>query len=223
MQTTPTHDTHHSLADTLENIHFETKDGGPSIGELADAVGDKGFGVLLMLLALPSALPIPAPGYSIPFGIAMAIIAAQIFIGRQTIWLPKRIMAFRVHPKLASKMLKTGAGFLRRIETLIKPRLRWMHSKAGHSALAIIIFLMAVFMMIPIPGTNTLPAMSIFIIGVSMSEEDGFIAIGAIACAILAATVSGVVLYLFYTQGPEAADGAKEWIKAQLGMEPKSH
>ncbi|CAA6678515.1 MULTISPECIES: exopolysaccharide biosynthesis protein [unclassified Lentimonas] len=223
MQTTPTDDTHNSLADTLENIHIEADNGGPSIGELADAVGDKGFGVLLMLLALPSALPIPAPGYSIPFGIAMAIIAAQIFIGRQTIWLPKRIMAFRVHPKLASKMLRSGAGFLRRVETLIKPRLRWMHSKAGHSALAVIIFIMAVFMMIPIPGTNTMPAMSIFIIGVSMSEEDGFIAIGAIACAILAATISGVVLYLFCTQGPEAADGAKEWIKAQLGMEPTSH
>ena len=218
MQTTPTSDTHHSLADTLENIHFETTEGGPSIGELADAVGDKGFGVLLMLLALPSALPVPAPGYSIPFGIAMAIIATQIFIGRQSIWLPKRIMAFRVYPKLASKMLSSGASFLRRIETLIKPRLRWMHSKAGHSALAIIIFTMGVFMMIPIPGTNTMPAMSVFIIGVSMSEEDGLIAIGAIACAILAATVSGIVLYLFCTQGPEAAEGAKDWIKAQLGM-----
>ncbi|MFQ3224387.1 MAG: hypothetical protein ACI8Z5_000635 [Lentimonas sp.] len=223
MQSTSTNAVHSSLADTLENIHLKTEDGGPSIGELADAVGDKGFGVLLMLLALPSALPIPAPGYSIPFGIAMAIIAAQIFIGRETIWLPKRIMAFRVHPKLASKMLRSGAAFLRRIETLIKPRLRWMHSKAGHSVLAVIIFIMAALMMIPIPGTNTMPAMSIFIIGVSMSEEDGFIAIGAIACAILAATVSGVVLYLFCTQGPEAAEGAKDWIKAQLGMGTKNH
>jgi hypothetical protein len=218
MQSTSTNTSHTSLAETLENIHFETDQGGPSIGGLTSAVGDKGFGVLLMLLALPSALPVPAPGYSIPFGIAMAIIAAQIFVGRKTIWLPRRIMAFRVHPRLASKMLRSGASFLRRVETLIKPRMRWMHSRAGHSALAVIIFIMAVFMMIPIPGTNTMPAMSIFIIGVSMSEEDGFIAIGAIACAILAATVSGVVLYLFCTQGPEAAEGAKDWIKAQLGM-----
>lgn len=218
MQTTPIHETDISLAQTLENIHFEANEGGPTIGELTNAVGDKGFGVLLMLLALPSALPIPAPGYSIPFGVAMAIIAIQIFIGRQSIWLPKRIMAFRVHPRLANKMLKSGAAFLRRIETLIKPRLRWMHSRAGHSALAIIICIMAILMMIPIPGTNTLPAMAIFIIGVSMSEEDGFIAIGAIGCALLAATLSGVVLYLFCREGPQAAAGAKDWIKAQLGF-----
>lgn len=218
MQTTLIHETDISLAQTLENIHIEANEGGPTIGELTNAVGDKGFGVLLMLLALPSALPIPAPGYSIPFGVAMAIIAIQIFIGRQSIWLPKRIMAFRVHPRLANKMLKSGATFLRRIETLIKPRLRWMHSRAGHSALAIIICIMAILMMIPIPGTNTLPAMAIFIIGVSMSEEDGFIAISAIGCALLAATLSGVVLYLFCLEGPQAAAGAKDWIKAQLGF-----
>ena len=218
MQTTPIHETDISLSQTLEHIHFDANEGGPTIGELTNAVGDKGFGVLLMLLALPSALPIPAPGYSIPFGVAMAIIAIQIFIGRQSIWLPKRIMAFRVHPRLANKMLKSGATFLRRIETLIKPRLRWMHSRAGHSALAIIICIMAILMMIPIPGTNTLPAMAIFIIGVSMSEEDGFIAIGAIGCALLAATLSGVVLYLFCREGPQAAAGAKDWIKAQLSF-----
>ena len=218
MQTTLIHETDISLAQTLENIHIEANEGGPSIGELTNAVGDKGFGVLLMLLALPSALPIPAPGYSIPFGVAMAIIAIQIFIGRQSIWLPKRIMAFRVHPRLANKMLKSGAAFLRRIETLIKPRLRWMHSRAGHSALAIIICIMAILMMIPIPGTNTLPAMAIFIIGVSMSEEDGFIALGAIGCALLAATLSGVVLYLFFSEGPQAAAAVEDWIRAQLGF-----
>ncbi|MDA9589294.1 MAG: exopolysaccharide biosynthesis protein [Opitutae bacterium] len=218
MQTTLIHETDISLAQTLENIHIEANEGGPTIGELTNAVGDKGFGVLLMLLALPSALPIPAPGYSIPFGVAMAIIAIQIFIGRQSIWLPKRIMAFRVHPRLANKMLKSGAAFLRRIETLIKPRLRWMHSRAGHSALAIIICIMAILMMIPIPGTNTLPAMAIFIIGVSMSEEDGFIALGAIGCALLAATLSGVVLYLFFSEGPQAAAAVEDWIRAQLGF-----
>lgn len=101
----------HSLAETLESVLADQHENGPSIGELASAVGDKGFGVLLMLLSLPSALPVPAPGYSIPFGIAMAIIAIQIFVGRKTVWLPQRILKIRVHPKLASKMVRTGAAF----------------------------------------------------------------------------------------------------------------
>jgi hypothetical protein len=208
----------HSLAETLESVLIDQNQNGPSIGELTAAVGDKGFGVLLMLLSLPSALPIPAPGYSIPFGIAMAIIAAQIFVGRDTVWLPQRILKIRVHPKLASKMVGAGAAFLRRVEMLIKPRMRWMHSKAGHSLLSLIILLMSLFMMVPIPGTNTLPAMAIFVIGVSMAEEDGLIAIGALFCSMVATAVSGAIVYLFYTKGPEAAESVKAWIKGLLGM-----
>ncbi|MFW2480159.1 MAG: exopolysaccharide biosynthesis protein [Lentimonas sp.] len=218
MQSNKNQNTPHSLAETLESVLINQNETGPSIRVLTEAVGDKGFGVLLMLLSLPSALPIPAPGYSIPFGIAMAIIALQIIIGRETIWLPERLLNLRVHPRLASKMVGTGAAFLRRIEKLIKPRVQWMHSKAGHSVLAVIILIMSLFMMIPIPGTNTLPAMAIFIIGVSMAEEDGFVAIGALLCSILAAAVSGSIAYLFYTKGPEAAEDMKVWIKSLLGI-----
>ena len=42
MQTTLIHETDISLAQTLENIHIEANEGGPTIGELTNAVGDKG-------------------------------------------------------------------------------------------------------------------------------------------------------------------------------------
>ncbi|MGC6423878.1 MAG: exopolysaccharide biosynthesis protein [Lentimonas sp.] len=208
----------HSLAHTLEQVLQNTSASGPTIEELTRAVGDKGFGVLLMLLSLPSALPIPAPGYSIPFGIAMAIIAIQIMVGRESVWLPRRILKTRVPPKLADKMVGAGAAFLRRIERLIKPRMKWMHSKGGHALLAVIILLMSLFMMIPIPGTNTLPAMAIFIIGVSMAEKDGFIAVAALLCAILAAGLSGTLVYVSITRGPEAVEDVKDWIKGFIRM-----
>ena len=37
-----------------------------TLGELSEAFGEKGFGMLLLLLAFPAALPIPAPGYATP-------------------------------------------------------------------------------------------------------------------------------------------------------------
>jgi hypothetical protein len=216
-QTTSAH--RRSLAETLEATLITNNEKGPSIGEMTDAVGDRGFGLLLMILSLPSALPIPAPGYSIPFGIAMSVIAVQIIIGRDAIWLPERIKRFRLNVSFTRKIVSTGAGFLRRTEKLIRPRYRWMHTPLGHSALAIVIFAMAVFMMIPVPLTNTAPAMAIFIIGVSMAEEDGLIAICAFIAALVAAAASGTVLYLFIAHGPEAVDAIKVWIKARLGME----
>ena len=61
------------------------------ISEVARAVGEKGFGMLLVVLSLPSALPVPAPGYSTPFGLVMALIALQMVCGRRTVWLPYKI------------------------------------------------------------------------------------------------------------------------------------
>lgn len=204
-----------SLAEALQNI-LNRHEESPSIGELMEAVGDKGFGLLLIILSLPSALPIPAVGYSTPFGICMVIIAAQIFIGRKQLQLPKRLKKIRIPLKMVQAITKFALGFLKKTEKLIKPRQRWIHSGLGHSILSVTIFAMAVFMIFPIPGTNTLPAMAIFVIGVSIAEEDGLIAIMSIILSMLAAAFSGWLVYWFISEGPEKVEAIKEGIKSWL-------
>ena len=208
--------THRSLAETLENALASEDQNGPSIGELTDAVGEKGFGLLLVLLSLPSALPVPAPGYSTPFGIVIALIALQMLMGRQTVWLPARLQCIRIKPSMARKMSGAATKFLRTVEHLIRPRQQWIRAQLGQSGLAIVILIMACLMMLPIPLTNTLPAMVIFMIGVGLSEQDGLLAIAAFGC--VAVVLYSYIIYLVLTQGPEAVDGIKDWIKARLGM-----
>lgn len=218
MQTDPSDAPHLSLAATLEQTLDSHDERGPSIGELSAAVGDKGFGLLLMILSLPSALPVPAPGYSTPFGIAIAIIAIQMLVGRHSVWLPEKIKHLRINPGLAEKMIGAASKFLRMVEHLIKPRQRWIRSKGGHAALAIVIIVMACLMMLPIPLTNTFPAMVIFMIGIGLSEEDGLLAIAAFAVGLAAVALYAYIIYLVITQGPEAAEGIKDWLKGLLGM-----
>ena len=218
MQTAPTTPTHTSLAETLENTLASEHEHGPSIGELTEAVGEKGFGLLLIVLSLPSALPVPAPGYSTPFGIVIALIAMQMLTGRQNVWLPERLQRIRIRPSLAKKMIGAATKFLRTVEHLIRPRQQWIRSRIGQAGLATVILIMACLMMLPIPLTNTLPAMVIFLIGVGLSEEDGLLAIGAFAVGCVAVVLYGYIIYLVLTQGPEAVDGIKDWIKARLGM-----
>lgn len=218
MQTTHTTPTHTSLAETLESTLASEHENGPSIGEITDAVGEKGFGLLLIVLSLPSALPVPAPGYSTPFGIVIALIAIQMLMGRPTVWLPARLQRIRIKPSFAKKMIGAATKFLRAVEHLIRPRQQWIRSRVGQSGLATVILIMACLMMLPIPLTNTLPAMVIFLIGVGLSEEDGLLAIGAFAVGCVAVVLYGYIIYLVLTQGPEAVDGIKDWIKARLGM-----
>ncbi|MEC8209414.1 MAG: exopolysaccharide biosynthesis protein, partial [Verrucomicrobiota bacterium] len=88
MQSTEDASHHLALGETLQELLKANNEHGISIREITRAVGEKGFGLLLIVLSLPSALPVPAPGYSTPFGLVTALIAFQMIIGRTTIWLP---------------------------------------------------------------------------------------------------------------------------------------
>ena len=212
------HAEHLPLGDALEELLQSDEARGPSIGEIVETVGEKGFGLVLMVLSLPSALPVPAPGYSTPFGIVIGLIALQMMLGRQTLWVPDKLKGVRIKPSLSKKMLGVAAKFPKKIERFIRPRQRWIRSRAGQAGLAIVVFIMACLMMLPIPLTNTVPAMVIFLIGIGLSEEDGLLAIGAFGIGLIAVCLYAAVIYIFLTQGPEAINGIKDWIKTALGM-----
>lgn len=221
MQSEFTQQTHTSLATALEQSLGQARAAdapqqGPSIGELCQAVGEKGFGLLLVILSLPSALPLPAPGYSTPFGIALALIALQMLAGRRSLWLPQKLNNLRIQPKLAAKMLQAASRFLRSLERWIKPRQQWIRARGGQAALAAVVLLMSALMILPIPLTNTFPAMVIFIIGVGLAEEDGLLAILAFAVGLAALALYAAIIYLLLTRGPETIDNLKDWIKQQI-------
>jgi len=209
---------HLPLGEALRQVLLSGGVAGTSIGDLTRAVGEKGFGLLLIVLSLPSALPVPAPGYSTPFGIVISLLALQMMFGRRALWLPARLQTARISPEAGQKMLKAADVFLRRIERWVRPRQAWIRSRAGQAGLSSVILIMALLMILPIPLTNTFPAMVIFLLGVGLSEEDGLLALGAFAVGCLAILLYAGVIYVLLTQGPEAIEAAKEWLKARLGM-----
>lgn len=218
MQSTSPTSSHQTLADTLTLILASEDVRGPSIGEITSAVGEKGFGLILLVLALPSALPIPAPGYSTPFGIAIGLIALQMLLGRKSVWIPQRLKKVRIKPSVAEKMLRGATKFLHKIERWIRPRQKWIASTQGEAALALVILTMACLMILPIPLTNTVPAMVIFLIGIGLAEEDGLLAIAAFAIGCFAVVLYAYIVYVVATQGVEVIDSWKNWIKLKLGM-----
>ena len=68
MQRTTQAQQHQSLGKTLKDLLGTENQRALSIQEITTAVGEKGFGLLLVVLSLPSALPVPAPGYSTHLG-----------------------------------------------------------------------------------------------------------------------------------------------------------
>ena len=206
------------LGETLQELLNANDERGLSINEITCAVGEKGFGLLLIVLSLPSALPIPAPGYSTPFGVVMALIALQMIRGRKAIWLPQGLSTIRIKPKLANTMLSAASKFLSKIERCIRPRQKWIRGRTGQVSLAFVVLNMACLMMLPIPLTNTFPAMVIFMIGVGLSEEDGLLAIGAFTVGCCALLLYTGIVYIVLTQGVEAIEPIKDWVKSRVAI-----
>ena len=94
-----------------------------------------------------------------------------MLVGRHTVWLPKKIRIYRIKSSLASKMIHTGTRFLRAIERFIRPRLHAVYVGIGYYLAALIVILMALLMVLPIPLTNTFPAIVIFLVGIGLSER----------------------------------------------------
>ena len=218
MQRTTQAQQHQSLGKTLKDLLGTENQRGLSIQEITTAVGEKGFGLLLVVLSLPSALPVPAPGYSTPFGIVIALVALQLSFSRRTLWLPRMLDNIRIKPKLAHSMLSSASNFLLKIEHYIKPRQRWIRSRLGQLGLSIVIIIMAFLMMLPVPLTNTFPAIVIFIIGVGLAEEDGLLALGAFFIGCFALFLYAGIIYLVLTQGAEAIEPIRDLIKSFLSI-----
>jgi len=191
---------------------------GPlSLGLLLDRVGEKGFGLLLVTLSLPSALPVPAAGYSIPFGIALALLGGQMVIGRPHPWFPTKVRRTKLPEGMMSGALKSGAWVFAKLEHLVRPRLRWITGSTAQRSLGLLVIFMALLMMIPIPMTNTLPAMVVFLLGVALIEEDGLFGLAAFGAGIITAAAYLALVIAIILYGPEIAVEIKDWLKSLLG------
>ena len=211
---------HGRLSLELRGI-IESLDGQDcTVGELVDRIGDRGFGLLLMVLALPAALPLPAPGYATPFGILMILLGLQMLVGREVPWLPERFRGRTLPYKLLAFSLTKGGGLMRLVEFLIRPRLSGLaRHRVFLAAVAVIIIAMACSMTLPIPLTNTAPSFVIFVLAAGILEEDGLALAAGLILAPVAAAISLAALYFVYTEGVEAVEEQlKPMIKGLLGL-----
>ncbi|MCX7868580.1 MAG: exopolysaccharide biosynthesis protein [Terrimicrobiaceae bacterium] len=211
-------ESHNSLSRNLEQILEDSGGGDITLEGVFRGVGDKAFGVLLAILSLPSALPLPAAGYSTPFGILLAILSLQMITFRETPALPQFAMRHKFSHERARKFFHAAIGFLRRIEWLIHPRMQWIGRPAGRAALGWLTLVMAGLMILPIPMTNTFPAMVIFLIGVGLTEDDGVFALLSFLLGLAATAFYVFVIYLLATVGLEGVLRLKDWIKGLLGL-----
>jgi len=204
------------LSTELQRYFFE-EDRQPQVKllDILSLAGERIFGFLFVILALPSALPVPAPGYSIPFGIVMLLLAFQLIAGAKRPWLPPRMMNHAIKLEKVQGVVKAGIPWLKRIEAIARPRLSYIcTSLPGRVVIGVAIALMSISMMIPIPLTNSLPAIGIFITSFGLIEDDGAISLAGLVVCLMGALLTTSILIF----GVTAVLQVINLLKSSLGF-----
>ena len=71
---------------------------------------------------------------------------------------------------------------------------------------------MAISMMFPIPGTNTLPAMGIFVTGFGLLDDDGAISLAGLVLCLCGFVLSASILLAIVFGGSSLLDLLKQAI-----------
>ncbi|MEL6345947.1 MAG: exopolysaccharide biosynthesis protein, partial [Myxococcota bacterium] len=176
--------THSRLSEELNAFLAQLDGKDTTVGDLIVLIGDRGFGLLLLLLALPAALPVPATGYGTPFGIVMILLGSQLAMGRKTPWLPESFRKRTIRFSLLSFSIRNAGLPLRAVELFIRPRLSGLaRSPTFLRAVGVVVVLLAAVMSVPLPLTNTAPSFVIFMLAAGILEEDGLFLLGGILLA----------------------------------------
>lgn len=186
------------LSQILQEV-FNPERGASNFGQVVDSLDQHGMAIVLILFAIPSALPVPAAGYSTVLSIPLFLIGLRLLMAKDTVWLPSRLRQKSFEPKSFQKLLPPMNKLVCRLETISRPRcVRIAESKILLMSLGLLICLLACSMALPIPGTNTAPAFGIFLIGFGLLEKDGFFVFAGILASIVALLISTFIILFGY-------------------------
>jgi hypothetical protein len=144
-----------------------------TIGELADSLGERAFGALLFIFAVPNAIPMP-PGTSAILGLPLVILTWQVLRGRQTLWLPKLVRQRRISKDMMHTFVSKVTPVMARLERVLKPRMGFIvSSDLAERLIGLVAFPLALILFLPIPFGNIPPAAAIACLALGLAERDG--------------------------------------------------
>lgn len=159
-----------------------------SLGDIARMLGDRGYGLLMFVLALPGAVP----GISSIAAIPLSLIALQLAIGLPRPWLPRLLADRSMSRAEFARMIGRTSPHLARIERLLRPRLRVLAGPVGERFMGVTCLVLALLLIVPVL-VNLPLVVPIALMSLAILERDGlFAAIGLTAGTLVVAGILGI-------------------------------
>lgn len=167
-------------------------DGERTLGSLVELFKEKSFALLFVLLLGVPALPLPTGGATHVFEIIAVLLALQLILGRDQIWLPGRWCSLELAGAKQQRFIHGLTRMIRRLERLSRPRMRFLFERRLSSIVFGVLVIggsAGAFFAPPFTGLDTLPALGVVLLALGVLLED----ILVVLVALIVGT-AGVVL-----------------------------
>ena len=159
---------------------------------LLDRLGDRSFGIVLLLLLL--AILGLLPGVSAVAGILLMVPAMQMILARVGPIFPGRVGERHFEARRLANMVRRAVPVIRLLERFIRPR--WYTPfEATKRVVGGIVLLLGASLLVPLPLSNVLPALAITLIAFAYLEEDGLLLCAALLAALAILATTGILLW----------------------------
>ena len=158
-----------------------------TLGRLNDVLDERGFALVLMLLMVPAALPLPTGGVTHVLELFAVLVVAQMVVGRRELWLPRRIADHRLGETFTDKAAPRLLRFIRWFERHSRPRgARVLSTRVVRSLVGAVlfVFVLGAFLAPPFSGLDTLPASGVVIVCLGVILGDALIVVGGLAVGV---------------------------------------
>jgi len=193
-----------AISDRLDQLATQAGDEAVTLGWILQQLHERAFGLFLLVLALPCCIPLL---YGIPQIVALPLmfVSAQILIGRRVPWLPAKLSGRQVAGADLHRLAQRAGPWLRRIEAFSSPRFSFVTRAPWDRILGAALVLFSASILVPLPGTNTVPGIAVVLIAMGLLQRDGvLVGLGSILGTAWIATL--------VIAGATLASLVKTWI-----------
>ncbi|MCW5696073.1 MAG: exopolysaccharide biosynthesis protein [Bauldia sp.] len=163
-----------------------------SLGDLATAFGDGAFALIMLVFGLVTVAAVP-PGTSIITGAPIVVVAWQLMLGRQVLWLPETFARRQIPPGIFNALRNKVLPRLRRVERLLRPRAPNFFGPRGRRLVGAICLFLGCLIVAPIPFGNFIPGIAVAVMALALFRRDGLAALAGIGLGIVAVAVVTII------------------------------
>jgi hypothetical protein len=186
-------------SDFLAIVVVEHKKESMTVGEIKNALHERGFGILLAIAAIPICLPVPVPpGYTTIFSIPLFIFSIQMVLGMRVPWLPAWIEKKSIKRESLEKIIAKANPWLKKIEHRMQPRMTYISVHTWERIIGIFAFVFALSISLPIPLTNFPPGWGILVMSLGLLNRDGVTILIGMIIGTIGIGITMIVLVMLW-------------------------